>query len=221
MKYSHQLFQFLAMAAPACVVGVHDFWCDMRMDRGAELFCVKMNFPRPSLITIYRNVPTTGHCNVYDCSSCEMFQADRFDDIDWNTSKRCNSCTVCSDRLAYDCSNLFPDQQAAMDCAGVNYVPDAGRGPCPPEPSLTNDPTTVSASVNILTDDHPLEVMWFLLDLDNNAECVARASYGDYTEKEYYCSTPLELQKGHNYYFGIEDSGGDGVCCEVSSSDRS
>ena len=108
-----------------------DYKCQIVLGTN-EVFCYKMFFPANGFFTMYRHCPFESNPNHLECSFCNIYQAyDIYDNFDFDTTPRCNRCTLCSDRVSWDCSNI-----ATGECAITNCKGECGEDEC--VPSLFN-----------------------------------------------------------------------------------
>merc|ERR1719356_1236444 len=105
-------------------------------------------------------------------------------------------------------------------------VSDSARvGSCERLPPITNKPTnTLTASptnkptqpnsviqVKLMTDNHPDETLWFLVDTCGDDETLEIG--GRYKEKGKEYVTDVPVQTPSRFMFAIYDTAGDGLCC--------
>ena len=117
-----------------------------------------------------------------------------------------------------DCSQAMPMQTpslsnapTAISTASPSMSPTASMAPSTPSPTPPGNCHWIG--VVVVYDDKPSETRWYLSRLDDNDEWLELikehyASDGDTSHVESFC-----LQEGR-YWFGINDWGYDGICCE-------
>ena len=97
------------------------------------LACVLDGYPGEGASAIFLDCPVSV-TSVFECQSCTIMAT-----VD-STSPLCNSCDICSDTVAYDCSNLFEGDCVTVDCNGNCTGTDL---PTPPYPDPTSPPSGV------------------------------------------------------------------------------
>jgi hypothetical protein len=66
-------------------------------DQHGDVFCVAEDYPVTGFLTVFWDCLPSDKTNALQCGRCAIIPSD---------DKQCNSCTVCSDNAAYNCSNL-------------------------------------------------------------------------------------------------------------------
>jgi hypothetical protein len=94
-----------------------DYWCDLSLS-SPEYFCVKEQYPNTGFKTVYRDCPiSTGY--YLSCDRCTIYETDSaYNSISFSNPNQCTSCTLCSDLVAWDCSNLASGPCSIKDCDG-------------------------------------------------------------------------------------------------------
>lgn len=119
-----------------------------------SLACVLEGFPGPDFLTIFFDCPRFTGASLLDCQSCTIVAEDRLEDLD-DSDGQCNSCSVCSQGVALDCTNVATGSCARQNCAGdcIN-----GGGPTPtraPTKAPTRAPTPAPTPTSPRNDDEP------------------------------------------------------------------
>lgn len=113
-------------------------------DENGDVFCVKEDYPANDFLTVFLDCPfdTT---NALQCGRCAIVPPDDTPlEIDLVNDEQCNSCTVCSDRAAYDCSNLDSGNCSVYDCDGVCSSVAEQTQPSVAPPTVGPSPTVAS-----------------------------------------------------------------------------
>lgn len=123
-------------------------------DQGGNIFCVFDGYPVDGWLTVFQDCPATTD-NALQCGRCSIVPPDGTpNEIDLVNDPQCNSCTVCSDRAAYDCSNLDSGDCSVLDCGGTcsdeggfqpTFAPPTGPSPTFAPP--TTAPPTGGTSI--------------------------------------------------------------------------
>ena len=89
------------------------------------LACLAEDFPGEGLATVFLDCPT----DVAECQSCSIVvTADSTpNEIDLQNDPQCQSCSICSDTIAFDCSNIAEGSCVMQDCDGT-CTPSDGAG---------------------------------------------------------------------------------------------
>jgi hypothetical protein len=78
-----------------------------QQDQHGKFFCVAEDYPVTGFLTVFRDCLPFDTTNALQCGRCAIIPSDGTPlKIDLVNDKQCNSCTVCSDKAAYNCSNL-------------------------------------------------------------------------------------------------------------------
>ena len=109
-------------------------------DDTGSLFCVLEDSPADNWLTVFLDCPATT-TNALQCGSCAILPPDGTPlEIDLVNDDQCSSCTVCSERVSWDCSNLDSGDCSVRDCSGI--CSSGGSQPTSPPP--TNSPPTTA-----------------------------------------------------------------------------
>jgi hypothetical protein len=89
-------------------------------DQHGDVFCVAEDYPVTGFLTVFRDCLPFDTTNALQCGRCAIIPSDDTPlEIDLVNDKQCNSCTVCSDKAAYNCSNLDSGDCSVHDCDGT------------------------------------------------------------------------------------------------------
>jgi hypothetical protein len=99
----------------------------------------------------------------------------------------------------------------ASNSDGKDAVVDIKIG----EPAVCQGEYDAEIEVVVTTDDYPLETSWGIVD--SGGQYIYKVTQGSLTSVGTYTENVVGLCQGLRYYFIVEDTYGDGICCSSGS----